>query len=45
MLMYFPEHMNLQKADDGYSLLHMAAVNNQCGVMELLLQQVSEVTV
>ena len=39
--MYFPQHINLQKEDDGYSLIHMATANGRHEVLELLLQQVS----
>lgn len=39
--MYFPEHINLQKADDGYSSLHIAVANKHCDVAELLVQQVN----
>ena len=40
MLMYFPEHINLQKEDDGYSLLHVAAANGRLCAAELIAQQV-----
>ncbi|CAI8023106.1 E3 ubiquitin-protein ligase mib1 [Geodia barretti] len=39
ILMYFPQHINLQKEDDGYSLIHMATANGRHEVLELLLQQ------
>ena len=40
MLMFFPEHSNLQKADDGYSLLHTAVVNGHLSIVDLIAQQV-----
>ena len=40
MLMYFPEHINLQKAYNGYSLLHVAADNGRLCAAELIAQQV-----
>ena len=40
MLMHFPEHINLQKHDDGYFPLHVAVANNSIDIAELLLQQV-----
>ena len=42
MLMYFPEHINLQKEDDGYSLLHIAAANSSTCIstVELIARQV-----
>ena len=40
MLMYFPEHINLQKVDNGYSLLHVAAANGRLCAAELIAQQV-----
>lgn len=41
MLMYYPEYVNLQKEDDGFALVHMAAANKQFEILHLLLQQVS----
>ena len=37
--MYYPECVNLQKEDDGFGLVHMAAANMH-EILELLLQQV-----
>ena len=39
--MYYPNLINLQKEDDGYSLIHVAAANAQFDILNLLLQQVS----
>ena len=40
MLMYFPEHINLEQQDDGYCPLHVAVANDSIDIAELLLQQV-----
>ena len=51
MLMYYPNYVNLQKKDNGYSLLHTTAASmifpgsiRQYEMMELILQQVSPTT-
>ena len=45
MLMHFPEHINFQKEDDGYSPLHVAVANKHLDVLELFLQQVGGLTI
>jgi len=40
MIHYHPEHINLKK-DDGFSPLHMAALNNQVDLVALLASHVS----
>ena len=40
MVMYFPEHINLQKCDDGHTPLHSAVMANKLDVAHFLLVQV-----
>jgi E3 ubiquitin-protein ligase mind-bomb len=39
MVMYFPEHINLQKCDDGHTPLHSAVMANKLDVAHFLLAQ------
>lgn len=37
---YFPQHINLQKCDDGHTPLHAAVATNKLDVVHFLLTQV-----
>ena len=41
MVAYFPQHINLEKCDDGYTPLHSAVINNRVDVAHFLMAQVS----
>lgn len=40
MVMHYPEHINLQKADNGNTPLHVAAACNRLDVVDFLASQV-----
>ena len=40
MVMYFPEHINIQKCDDGHTPLHIAVMANKLDIAHFLLAQV-----
>ena len=41
MVAYFPQHINLDKRDDGYTPLHSAVLHNRLDVAQFLMAQVS----
>ena len=40
MVMYFPEHINIQKCDDGHTPLHSAVMTNRLDIAHFLLAEV-----
>ena len=40
MVMYYPEHINLQRCDSGYTPLHHAAYTDRLDIVDFLAAQV-----